>query len=120
MGLNLTDNMKVTVSDHNILQVSLKKKKTTFFSYQSLLADSLLLLLLTTNPSPVYHGVQAGLYFNALGSQLQGTGGSLWVLVERKCTHSVWRSMEVLVFRAVVWGFFLVPRAAMELKITTG
>ena len=68
MGLNLTDNIKVTVSDHNILQISLKKKKTTFFSYQSLLADSLLLLLPTTNPSPVYHGAQTGLYFNALGT----------------------------------------------------
>ena len=45
-----------------------KKKTTTFFSYQSLLADSLLLLLPTTNPSPVYHGAQAGLYFNALGT----------------------------------------------------
>ena len=31
MGLNLTDNMKVTVSDHNILQISLKKKKKNLF-----------------------------------------------------------------------------------------
>ena len=67
MGLNLTDNMKVTVSDHKLLQISLQKKNKTFFSYQSLLADSLLLLLPTTNSSPVYHGAQASLYFNALG-----------------------------------------------------
>ena len=49
MGLNLTDNIKVTASDHNILQISLKKKQQPFF----LISPCLLTHSCSCSPPPI-------------------------------------------------------------------
>lgn len=84
---------------HKLLQICLQKNTTkTTFSYRSLLW---LLLLLLPPPIPLQsiEGSGKSLFQRSGHSQLQGTGGSLWVLVERNLVPLCLKSMEGTCFQ---------------------
>lgn len=119
MGL-IPDNMKVTVSDHNICRYH-HKTSHFFFLMSSLLAGSLLLLLPYHFPLLSPMGAQASLYSNTLGTIRYRMLGRPVSRCQQKRNASIpsgdqWR---YLFSRQRRGGSFLVPRAAVEIKITT-